>query len=264
MEKEFSLVEDFGLKLLADFYKQINRQGPGSEEVTRTALGFVGPLADDAKIADIGCGTGTQTLTLAEQTSCPIVAVDFMPEFIEVLNARIRQRGLEHRMSTLLESMATLPFAENEFDLIWAEGSIYNIGFETGLKAWRRYLKQGGYIAVSEVSWLTAHRPQKIERFWAENYPEIDTIAHKIEQMNNAGFVPTAHFVLPEECWTDHFFNQMPEAIDRLLEQYAHSEKARQFIESQKAEHELYMEYKDYYSYVFYIGQRTEGEKHSG
>ena len=42
--------------------------------------------------------------------------------------------------------MEHLPFGKEEFDLIWSEGAIYNIGFQRGLKEWREYIKPGGYI----------------------------------------------------------------------------------------------------------------------
>ncbi len=49
-------------------------------------------------------------------------------------------------------------------------------------------------------------RPSGIEDFWMANYPEIDTIPRKITQMEKAGYIPTAHFILPENCWTEHFY----------------------------------------------------------
>lgn len=35
-------------------------------------------------------------------------------------------------------SMFEMPFTDESFDIIWAEGSIYLIGFERGLDEWRR------------------------------------------------------------------------------------------------------------------------------
>lgn len=52
--------------------------------------------------------------------------------------------------------------------MIWCEGAVYNIGFERGLNEWRRYLKKGGYLAVSENAWLTGKRPAEISDFWME------------------------------------------------------------------------------------------------
>ena len=79
--------------------------------------------------------------------------------------------------------MDDLPFGKEELDLIWSEGAIYNIGFQHGLHTWREYLRKGGYVAVSEVSWFTDKRPAEINDFWLDAYPEIDTIPNKVAQM---------------------------------------------------------------------------------
>lgn len=82
-----------------------------------------------------------------------------------------------------------------ELDLIWSEGAIYNIGFEYGLNLWRSFLKKGGYIAVSEVSWFTDERPAEINDFWMDAYPEINTIPNKLAQMQKAGIYSCSLFL---------------------------------------------------------------------
>jgi SAM-dependent methyltransferase len=82
-----------------------------------------------------------------------------------------------------VSSMDRLPFQPESLDLIWSEGAIYNIGFERGLTEWRKFLKTGAFIAVSEVSWFTDERPAEIDEFWKEAYPEIDTIPNKVAQL---------------------------------------------------------------------------------
>ena len=47
--------------------------------------------------------------------------------------------------------MDNLPFQDEELDLIWSEGAIYNIGFERGMNEWNRFLKKGGFIAVTDL-----------------------------------------------------------------------------------------------------------------
>ena len=79
------------IELLIDFHVNAKRQGPGSDTDTLKVLGFIGidpkkPL----KILDIGCGSGAQTLTLAQYLEVKITAVDLYPKFLDKLNERAR------------------------------------------------------------------------------------------------------------------------------------------------------------------------------
>ena len=152
--------------------------------------------------------------------------------------------------------MDNLPFEKESLDLIWSEGAIYNIGFERGINEWRDYLKSGGYIAVSESSWFTEERPAEIHDFWMQGYQEIDTIPVKVAQMQRAGYLPVASFVLPEKCWTEHYYQPLIEARKLMLEKYPHNETVKKLIEFQHLEEALYNKYKGFYGYVFYIGKK--------
>ncbi|MCP5062673.1 MAG: class I SAM-dependent methyltransferase [Ignavibacteriae bacterium] len=121
------------LELLVDFYKDTERQGPGSSNETKKALELIEiSKEDNLKIADIGCGSGTQTITLAENTKGEITAVDLFPEFLDKLKLRKEELGIKGRITTLEKSMDDLTFNSEEFDIIWSEGTTYNIGFENG------------------------------------------------------------------------------------------------------------------------------------
>ncbi|MDL2235576.1 hypothetical protein LJC07_05405, partial [Christensenellaceae bacterium OttesenSCG-928-L17] len=121
---------------------------------------------------------------------------------------------------------------------------------------WRKYLKRGGYIAVTEISWFTDERPQEIEDFWIDAYPEIDTIPVKVAQLQGAGYVPVASFILPERCWIESFYKPQERAQEEYLAEHQGNKTAEELIRNQRAEMELYMKYKDYYGYVFYIGRK--------
>ena len=156
----------------------------------------------------------------------------------------------------MVGDMTNLPFHEEEFDLIWSEGAIYNIGFERGLTEWRKFLKQGGYIAVTENTWFTEKRPAEIQKFWDKAYPEMDTIPNKVAQMQKAGYLPVATFVVPETCWTDFYYAQYPKMEESFLKKYNGNKAAAELIASERYEVELYRKYKAYYGYVFYIGRK--------
>ncbi len=256
MSNENSSIHEFDFNLICEYFSLIERQGPGSPEVTVKALSFIDGLSSTSKIADLGCGSGGQTMVLAQHAPGEIIGLDLFPSFIDLFNANAAARNLQNRVKGVVGSMDKLPFQPEEFDLIWSEGAIYNIGFERGLNEWRQFLKTGGYVAVSEASWFTNERPEEIDAFWKEAYPEIETIPNKVAVMQNAGYVPVASFILPENCWTDHFYALQVEAQEVFLKKHAGNKMAEGLVANERREAQLYAKYKEYYGYVFYIGKK--------
>ena len=257
MSDENKSIHEFDFELICNYYSNLERQGPGSPEVTIKALSFIDNLNDNSLIADIGCGSGGQTMVLAEHTQGYIKGIDLFPVFIDLFNRNVKKLNFQDRVNGIVCSMDNLPFGDEELDLIWSEGAIYNIGFERGLNEWRKFLKTGGCVAVSEVSWFTNERPDEIDEFWMDAYPEIDTIPNKAAQMQKAGYIPLATFILPENCWTEHFYEPQINVQKIFLEKNTGNKAAAEFIANQRHETELYYKYKDYYGYVFYIGKKT-------
>ena len=258
MTDESKSIHDLDLKLICEFFSNLERQGPGSPEVTLKALSFIDNLNDKSLIADIGCGSGGQTMVLAQHAPGTITGIDLFPIFINRFNQNVEKLNLQDKAKGIVGSMDNLPFRKEEFDLLWSEGAIYNIGFERGLLEWKKFLKTGGYIAVSEASWFTEERPAEINEFWMDAYPEIDTISNKVAQMQKAGYIPVATFLLPENCWIEHFYAPHKNAEKIFLENNAGNQSAIELIENQRYEAEMYYKYKEYYGYVFYIGKKFE------
>ncbi len=257
MQDKNSSIHEFDYRLIADYFSNLGRQGPGSPEVTLKALSFIGNLTPGSKIADLGCGSGGQTMVLAQSAPGSITAIDLFPEFIEMLNESALQKGLQDRVKGVAGSMDSLPFNEEELDLIWSEGAIYNIGFERGLKEWRRYLKPGGHIAVSEASWFRDDPPAEILDYWNSEYPGIGTVSAKLAQLEGAGYAPVAVFALPESCWSDHYYGPQTAAQEIFLQKHRGSRAAQELVASMRREAALYARYKAYYGYAFYIGRKT-------
>jgi SAM-dependent methyltransferase len=253
---EVKSIHEFDLDLICEYFAGVKRQGPGSPEITRKALGFVEGLTEASRIADIGCGTGGQTMVLAQHAPGTVTGVDLFQRFIDLFNESAAAQGLQDRVKGVVGSMDDLSFESEELDLIWSEGAIYNIGFERGLREWRKFLKPGGHVAVSEASWFTETRPSEIEQFWQSEYPGIDTIPAKVSQLQQAGYVPVASFILPETCWLDHFYAPQAKASELFLAKHAGNEAAEGFIANQRNEEQLYRKYKEHYGYAFYIGKK--------
>lgn len=243
------------LQLLVDLHINHDRQGPGSEEVFKRALQTCNINTDDhITVADIGSGTGSATIALAQALpNSKIIAVDFLGTFLEKLKNRAKQTGVTGQITTLEADMGALPFNDEEFDLIWSEGAIYNIGFKVGIKAWKPFLKKDGIMVLTEITWLTDNVPDELYNHWQNEYSEVATAEEKITQLKEAGYEVIDHFILPTECWTTHYYNPIQTDFDDFLIRNNNSPEAQEIVEMEKQEINLYKKYKDYVSYGCYI-----------
>ncbi|RST86032.1 class I SAM-dependent methyltransferase [Aquibium carbonis] len=243
--------------LLVDLHRDTPRQGPGGDEQTRLAIALSGLAAGrNLSIADIGCGTGASTLVLARDLDAGITAVDLFATFLDKLAAAAEREGLGDRISPVCAPMEALPFADASLDAIWSEGAIYAMGFVEGIRAWRRFLKPGGILAVSELTWLTLERPDELTAHWMHEYPQVDTAAAKMAQLEDAGYAPLGYFVLPEQCWRDHYYGPLQASFADFLARHDQSAAARAAVASAKAEIDLYERFAGFFSYGFYVAQK--------
>ena len=249
-------IHEFDFDLINEYFTELERLGPGSPTETIRALSFIDNLSNKTQIADLGCGTGVQTMVLAQNTEATITALDLYAGSIDKLNATAEKLGLQHRVKGIVASMDNLPFQKDEFDLIWSEGAIANIGFEKGLNHWRDFLKKDGYVAVSYESWFTDERPAEIEKWWMDAVPEITTIGHNISIMQKTGYIPVAAFALPEHCWINNYFMPQKARQAEFLKKHAGNKAVENMIAFLRREADLYLRYKQYYGYVFYIGKK--------
>jgi SAM-dependent methyltransferase len=248
------------LQLLIDLHKDGPRQGPGGDRETRLAIELSGLReAENLRIADIGCGTGASTLVLARELDAHVTAVDFVPEFLSVLEDAAGRAGVAGRVTTVQAPMEALPFEASAYDAIWSEGAIYNMGFAIGVKAWRRHLKPGGILAVSELTWLTDSRPGELQSHWAREYPEVDTASGKIAVLERLGFSPVGYFALPVHCWLDNYYRPMQARFAAFLHRQGNSGAARSIVSAEEHEISLYERYTAFIGYGYYIARRTEG-----
>lgn len=245
------------LDLLIDLHHNNPRQGPGDDAQTALALRLTGlDTAAPLRVADIGCGTGAATLALARLLpQAQITAVDFLPYFLAKLRERAHVAGVSVRIRTLEASMDALPFANGAFDLFWSEGAIYNMGFENGVRSWRRFLKPGGVLVASELTWTTDTRPPELQTHWAREYPEVGTAADKLRVLERNGYSPLGCFVLPESCWLQDYYAPLRAGFSGFLSRHGHSEAARSVVSENEQEIALYEKYKAFFSYGVYVAK---------
>jgi ubiquinone/menaquinone biosynthesis C-methylase UbiE len=142
------------------------REAPGSDATTRQAFALLPPLPPRPRVLDVGCGPGAQTVLLAQLTGGHVTAVDLHAPYLEVLRERAAQAGVADRVTVVQADMGALPFAPGSFDLVWAEGSAYVLGFERALHTWRPLLAAGAHLVLTEAVWLRPDPPDEVRAFW--------------------------------------------------------------------------------------------------
>ena len=243
-------------ELFFEIHQDNPREGPGNFESTKKAFSMLNNLPKSPRILDIGCGPGRQTLDLAQISLAIIHAMDTYDDYLDNLNRHIQKNNLTSRISPVKGDMGSLKFEKEYFDIIWAEGSIYIIGFEKGLKSWKPYLKPKGYTAVTEISWLNNDAPEDIRQYWNDAYPAMKTIKENLAIIREVGYNLIGYFVLPENAWWDDYYNHIENKIDNMRDKYANDPDALEVMDEELQEMDMYRQYSEYYGYVFYVMQK--------
>ncbi|MFD9213445.1 GNAT family N-acetyltransferase [Streptomyces sp. NPDC059544] len=180
------------------------RQGPGSDDTTRRLLGLAGPVPPRPRVLDLGCGPGRAALLLAAEAGAEVTAVDLHEPFLDELRQAARARGLADRIRTVCADMGAPPFPDGSFDLVWAEGSAYAIGFDTALRSWRRLLAPGGTLVLTECEWTCAEPSPAARAFWDEHCPLRTTAANATAAVG-AGYHVAGVHRQPESDWQEYY-----------------------------------------------------------
>ncbi|MCL4846083.1 MAG: class I SAM-dependent methyltransferase [Acidobacteria bacterium] len=239
--------------LFFELFDGLPRQGPGDAASTRRALALVPGVGPDTRVLDVGCGTGTQTLVLAAQCAASFVAVDNHPPFIEEVRRRARAAGVAGRIEARVGDMRQLDFPDASFDVIWSEGAIYVMGFEEGLRSWRRLLAPGGHVAVTEACWLRPDPSPECAAFWAAEYPAIRDVATCLASVAACGYEMVGHFGLPASAWWDDYYRPLQDRVIAFRKRHADEPDAQRLADQVQREIDVWRAYSDVYGYVFFV-----------
>jgi ubiquinone/menaquinone biosynthesis C-methylase UbiE len=171
---------------------------------------------------------------------------------LDVLEEKIRKDGLSERVKVKNGSMFSMDFPEESFDIIWAEGSIYIIGFERGLKEWRKFIKAEGFLVVHEMTWLKPDPPSEIAEYWRRMYQGITAIPENLEIISRCGYKVLGHFALPEEAWWEEYYDPLEERLSQLRTKYKDDQEALKILDNEQEEIDLYRKYSEWYGSVFF------------
>jgi SAM-dependent methyltransferase len=233
------------------------REAPGSRESTARALALALPLPATPRVLDIGCGPGMQTMDLAELLpGASIVAVDLHPAFVAETRRRAEERGVAQRVEARAANMTALPFDDASFDLVWCEGAVYVMGLPAALAAWRRLLRPGGRLALTEAVWLTDDPPQAVRQWWHAGYPAMTDVPGCRAIIEQAGYELRGDFVLPASAWWDEYYRPLQARMEALAAAQGDDPVVARVLDEHREEIAMYERHGDCYGYAFFVMTR--------
>jgi cyclopropane fatty-acyl-phospholipid synthase-like methyltransferase len=239
------------IQALIKLHLGLERQGPGDTNYSNHILSLITELPATPRIADIGCGAGAGTLFLADRFKSKVRAVDFSREFLDELENRAKQRGLEHLIETIECDMGSLDWEPEAIDLLWSEGAAYNLTFKGALKAWRPLMAANGIAVISEMNYFTNEIPEPVRVYWQNGYPAIGTESENSDFVNSSGFEILGIHRLPSKAWWDNYYDPLRENMNSLKD--SKDRIMQSVINETEEEMALFEKYDEYYGYSFYI-----------
>lgn len=108
---------------------------------------------DSARVADLGCGTGTLSVLLAEHGH-HVSGVDFSPRMVEVARAKSAAAGVD---ATFVEADASEPpLPVGAFDVVLSRHVLWAMPDPAeALRNWIALLRPGGRLVLVEGRWHT-------------------------------------------------------------------------------------------------------------
>jgi len=232
-----SLENKLGKKMSKDLMVEINQDHfrERFNKYTRRAFQML-PKMEKPRILDIGCGSGVPTIELAKLSNGEIIGMDINQSLLDKLNRKIEEEGFSSRVKTVKRSLFEIDFPDESFDIIWAEGSIWIIGFEKGLKEWRRLLKPNGFLVIHD---------------------EIKTVSNKLKNIPRYGYKLINHFSLPEDAWWTEYCKPLEIRIKELYVKYKNNSEALKIFKKYQSEIDMVKRNPKEHSSAFYIMRKS-------
>ncbi|OFX22516.1 MAG: hypothetical protein A2041_07910 [Bacteroidetes bacterium GWA2_31_9b] len=243
-------------EIFYEIFSNLPRQGPGDIMLTIKALNIIKKKTTIENILDIGCGTGFQTIALALNFDGKILAVDNYQPFLDELSDQAYEMGIGNKITTKCLDIRNLEIPESEYDVIWSEGSIFVTGFEKGLNDWKKFLKPGGFMVISEANWFKENPPAELQKFWTNEYPAMMTIDKNIQLIEKCGYKIIDQFPLSSNGWVNNYYYPLERNVFKARKKYKSNTKALEIVETIQNEIDMFKKHSDYYGYMFYIIQK--------
>ena len=134
----------------------------GSMQATRELLDLchIGREAGQV-VLDVGCGVGATPVYLAKRYDARIVAVDLLEKMVRQARVRAKEEEVTERIAFTAADARILPFEDGVFDAVITESvNVFFDDKEQAIREYARVTKPGGYVGLTEMTWMTTPLPE--------------------------------------------------------------------------------------------------------
>jgi len=113
---------------------------------------FTSLIPQGSRVADIGCGTGRNSIYIAAQGHMAI-GIDIVPDMVSIARKSIIAEGLEEKVNIVVGDARSLPWDDSSMDGAICVAALHHIPSEEGrskalMECWR-VIRPGGHLLVS-------------------------------------------------------------------------------------------------------------------
>ena len=155
------------------------------------------PDMKNPRVLDLGCGSGSLTIELANHFKGDIFAIDINQLLLERLSSKISGTELTTRIKIKKMDLINNDFPDEYFDFIWEEGVIQIIGYKKSLEACHRILKDSGYLILGQA---------------------ISTMSRNHNIISSTGFQLIKQINWPKHCWWTEYYEPLEKLINENRE----------------------------------------------
>jgi len=195
-----------------EFFSRLPRGEPGGATFTSAYLTQVQIKATDI-VCELGCEAGDRATWVARSRGCRIIAVDQEPRYLPVARDRAEQGGALDLVLPIHARYDALPFAENAFRLIVAEGAALPLGLKQALTLWRRFIAPQGHLAITYPGVVKKDAPAEVRAPLEKRMVEpLGTLADYHATVRAAGYEVVHQVPLQAALWDAYYTDNVRHA----------------------------------------------------
>lgn len=256
-------------RLLWQIEESLPKTAPGVKENTIDAINLClaklkyqykknSKSYDEAKlrVLNIGSGKGLETIWMLQEFKFAVAALDAHEPYLDALYSLCEKEGFEDRIELYCEDMNDLPFKKGFFDIIICEGSINLVGFKNGVSYFKKFLKPGGMLVVSDYNLTKTDMPKELTRYFETFAPDINLLEDRVKWCESEGLKVHATLKVPDEAWWKNYLSPMRAKSNELLQEYEMDQDKLKLINELLLDLNMREKYKEYYEFNFIIMQK--------